>query len=573
MLVIAAASPTLAVTLEWAVPVDERFEGAFNWSPVGVPDADDIAQFTVSPSPSYTVLIGSNPTIDKLIVDGGTPALAGTSGLRTLTITDDGGLQVGAEGEMEVVGVNGDRSLVFANGPVTIDCGTLTVGDFGEFTLLGDDHTLVASNNAQVDFGFNQAIHSGRTYTIESGADVTVSNLIVGGASTGDGTLNVDGDGSTLTVTSATNIAQSGETGRVAFTNGAVGSFRSVGIAESLFNNVDGLWTLFGGSQATTDSIDIATQGVDVVGRLMISGAGTRLEQRPGANLEIGSDTTGSGTVTVEMGATLVTGTPTFPTNGITTINATGTLRLQGGTLVAATIDHTHGGEFDFDSGSLSVVTFDGDLVNEGGTLAPGASAGSTTILGDYTQQTGATLQIEIGGTAAVAEHDFVSISGDVLLGGFLELAVIDGFEPGSADTFTVLSAGSLTGFFDNATPGARVDTVDGLGSFLVDIDFAADQIVLSSFSFAADFDQDGDVDGDDLAQWEGDFGGPGSDADGDGDSDGKDFLTWQQQFGSGISSPAASQAVPEPTAIALLLTLLPAAKLWRRVSDNIPIA
>ena len=201
--------------------------------------------------------------------------------------------------------------------------------------------------------------------------------------------------------------------------------------------------------------------------------------------------------------------------------------------------------------------SFQGDLINEGGTLTPGTSVGSTTILGNYAQQTLATLEIEIGGTLAIIEHDFISISGNVLLDGLLELSLLDEFVPDASDTFTVLSAGSLTGFFDNATPGSRLDTVDGLGSFLVDIDFAADQIVLRDFSFAADFDNDGDVDGADLTKWEMDFGGPGSDADGDGDSDGSDFLIWQQQFGSGVGPVAASQAVPEPSTAILLVGMI----------------
>ncbi len=47
-----------------------------------------------------------------------------------------------------------------------------------------------------------------------------------------------------------------------------------------------------------------------------------------------------------------------------------------------------------------------------------------------------------------------------------------------------------------------------------------------------ADFDNNGYVDGDDLAQWEGNFGsGVTADADDDGDSDGADFLAWQRQF------------------------------------------
>lgn len=69
------------------------------------------------------------------------------------------------------------------------------------------------------------------------------------------------------------------------------------------------------------------------------------------------------------------------------------------------------------------------------------------------------------------------------------------------------------------------------------------------------DFDEDGDVDNDDLAQWQGDYAINGdSDADGDGDSDGDDFLAWQRNFGSSIGSLSAIVSVPEPSS--LLLTL-----------------
>jgi len=87
---------------------------------------------------------------------------------------------------------------------------------------------------------------------------------------------------------------------------------------------------------------------------------------------------------------------------------------------------------------------------------------------------------------------------------------------------------------------------------------FAALPIVAT---YEADFDMDGDVDADDLPVWQGDYGSVDladtyitGDADGDGDADGQDFLLWQQQFGSGVTSPLASQVVPEPSTLALLL-------------------
>jgi probable HAF family extracellular repeat protein len=63
------------------------------------------------------------------------------------------------------------------------------------------------------------------------------------------------------------------------------------------------------------------------------------------------------------------------------------------------------------------------------------------------------------------------------------------------------------------------------------------------------DFNWDGAVDGDDLAQWQEHFGWSGrSDADDDGDSDGDDFLVWQRQ----LNAPTAQgDPVPEPNATA----------------------
>lgn len=66
------------------------------------------------------------------------------------------------------------------------------------------------------------------------------------------------------------------------------------------------------------------------------------------------------------------------------------------------------------------------------------------------------------------------------------------------------------------------------------------------------DFNGDGQVDGDDLSQWEADYGlNADSDANGDGKSDGLDLLVWQQ---NAEALPLGSvAAVPEPSSVALL--------------------
>ncbi len=81
-----------------------------------------------------------------------------------------------------------------------------------------------------------------------------------------------------------------------------------------------------------------------------------------------------------------------------------------------------------------------------------------------------------------------------------------------------------------------------------------------------ADFDEDGQVNADDLATWQTAFGATDAgDADLDGDTDGADFLLWQQQFGA-TPAVAAIQAIPEPATLALLTAAVPlAASLTRR--------
>lgn len=89
-----------------------------------------------------------------------------------------------------------------------------------------------------------------------------------------------------------------------------------------------------------------------------------------------------------------------------------------------------------------------------------------------------------------------------------------------------------------------------GAGDATFYLDSVAHNPSGSLMPLPGDFDNDGDVDGEDLARWEANFGTNGG-------ADGADLLVWQQQFISGVGLLAASQAVPEPTAIGLLIALV----------------
>ena len=76
--------------------------------------------------------------------------------------------------------------------------------------------------------------------------------------------------------------------------------------------------------------------------------------------------------------------------------------------------------------------------------------------------------------------------------------------------------------------------------------------VVEFEFLFDADFDEDGDVDGNDLLIWQSVFGNnAGGDTDRDGDTDGIDFLIWQTEFSRGQGTGSGTP-VPEPATVTI---------------------
>jgi hypothetical protein len=242
-----------------------------------------------------------------------------------------------------------------------------------------------------------------------------------------------------------------------------------------------------------------------------------------------------------------------------TVLYANGVLRLKGGTLDSAGIVRQAGSTFDFLSGTLHVGNFLGDLVNQGGMLAPGRSAGLTSITGNYTQQTGAVLDSEIGGITFGSQYDKVAVSGSATLGGSLRLSLINGFVPATNNLFTVLSAGSLVGVFGNVANGQRLTTADGLGSFVVRYGpgspFNPNLVIVTGFDLASlpgDFNRNGVVDAPDYVVWRKGLGTIFTP---------DDYNIWRAHFGQTAGSGSAlpsneslSASVPEPATLILMI-------------------
>jgi len=490
--------------------------------------------------------------------------VSGSGGSGTVKITNGGRVQntdgfvgggLGGAGTVNVGGFQAEW----------INSGELTVGHIGQGTLFITVGGQVRNTNGFIgageialdEFGVGEVIvrgpgsnwtnngflsvgHLGRgTLRIEAGGSVSSSSGFIGTFTGSNGTANVTGVGSTWTNSNALVVGSEGlgtltieDGGSVASSGGGVstvgtliGHFRKSN-GTATVTRAGSIWTIdgdlpvgergsgtltieSGGSVSSTGGFIGKSSGSD--GTATVTGAGSNWTMT--GPLSIG----GSAQTGINGG----TGTLTVGPDGSVSVDQDivlfnqGLLQLEGGALGAGEISFQGGGQFQWTSGTLHVGLYNDSLVNPGGVLAPGRSAGSTTIMGNYTQQTGGKLEIEIGGLLPGITHDLVDVTGSALLGGELQLAILNGFVPALGSTFTVLkAAGGIVGVFANVANGQRLTTVDGIGSFLVHYGpgsaLPQNQIILTDFEFTrGDCDHDGAVDLDDFAPFPDCLGGP----------------------------------------------------------------
>ena len=105
--------------------------------------------------------------------------------------------------------------------------------------------------------------------------------------------------------------------------------------------------------------------------------------------------------------------------------------------------------------------TVGGNLNNSGATVAPGDSPGILTVDGNYTQNAGGTLALEIGGLTPGEQHDKLVVMGTADLNGTVAVELISSFSPTTNDEFDVLDFASFvdSGYtFDFSQAGVAGD-------------------------------------------------------------------------------------------------------------------
>jgi len=303
---------------------------------------------------------------------------------------------------------------------------------------------------------------------------VTSGAVVTGGSLTtsGSGTI-VPNSGRFQDVTNNGHLSvPNGQAGIIAgnMTNNATISLNSAGGFSDLF--IDGSATLLGGGNlvmsnnsfnrilgATAasrliNSSTIRGAGQLGINRMALTNFGAIIADQPTTlTIDITDsesfpnygqiNVTGAGGLSIATGPFANSGTVTI--NAACTLSRTGQYSQPGGTTtVNGTLNAASG--FNNQAGSIKGSgTINGPVTNAG-TVGPGNSAGTLTVAGTYSQTSLGSMNIELGGLTPGTEYDRLAISGAASLNGWMNVSAINGFVPSLGQTFTVLTAGSVTG-------------------------------------------------------------------------------------------------------------------------------
>lgn len=424
-----------------------------------------------------TLNIGANLTLDGATVAG--PGTINLQGSRTLT--GHGTISATVAGTLSAA-VRADDGVLELAGPIGV-IGTLGTAD--------DDGVLAFTNAVSTTTLGNLDLQGGELrgpgVTIAHGNGITGRGLVSAKLINNSRIHAITG---TLVVATANHDNDWDGT-----TNSGVLSAASGRVLELRDN----------ATSAFAGTVDIAPSGE-------LFANGFSLDFEPASTLSLAASTFRSTHATTIRGqVTIAAGNEsridigndaalTFASGSSTTLNAD--LRVANGrTRVSSGATFGGVGKLVIPADRELVIDADATIaagVIVDGRLLPGGSNGTATVsLGSLGLGSTATLFIDVGGLG-MPHNDRISVNGFATLDGLLDVTFGGAVVPAAGQTFTFLTAGAISGTFDNVS-------TRGLPTGLSpEIRYFADRVelVLNGVAVASgDFDADGDLDANDINQ------------------------------------------------------------------------
>ncbi len=383
--------------------------------------------------------VGQGGTATLTIEEGGsvssaTGSIASDAGQEgTVTVTGDGSSWT-STGNL-YVGENGEATLTIADGgSVSNDSGYIggEAGSEGTVTVTGDGSTW--ANTGYLYVGLNGA----GTLTIADGGSVSNSSSYMGFGADAEAAVTVTGAGSTWTTTNDLYVGYSG-VATLTIADGGVVNLLAQGIGGlSLASNTGSTGTLNIGAAAGETAVAAGTLNADSVS--FGSGTGMIVFNHTDTDYDFTAAISGAGTIETYSGTTTLSG----DNSGFD-----GTTDIYGGTLLVT--DVLGGLANVSDGGTLGGTGRVGSTtVASGATIAPGLSGaiGTLNVFGSLTLDAGSTYAVDIDADTA----DLLSVSGTATInGGTVSVTSLDSETSyQTSQTYTILSAGSLSGSFDD---------------------------------------------------------------------------------------------------------------------------
>lgn len=427
-----------------------------------------------------------------------------TGGAGTLTIQNDaeytsgtGTITVNATGKIDIGPTGGGHFN--ANGDIDVDGGQILLDSesFDVFNL-ASGRTVTATSDGLIDFDQHYEIDEGTTFDIQSGADFDVDGYLDIGYTSGNGTLIVDGTGSSVTTAFETSFwGLSGNTADVTIRNEATGDFGGILLADTSDAGTTATFNVESDANVMTGALQIATNGGTTTSGTITVDAAT-LTQDGDSALTVGHSTSGTATINVQNGGEFNSGTGTIEVNATGTINigttgggtfnANGNVNVNGGTIMRGSAFNS----FNLDTGLMltatdeALIDFDGDYAIDDSTtfnLTTGADLSMEGFLDIGADGGDGTLIVDGAGTTVITTGTFASLWGtsgntaDVTFRNDAEgtvgrIFVASDTAPGTTAIFNIESGATVAvaqmrvADLGGATTNATV-TVDGAGSTL----------------------------------------------------------------------------------------------------------